>query len=54
MHLILKRLEAPRSGEAWWDGVGYTLMETEGRRNGMRNCRRVDQEDDNDWAIKTD
>jgi hypothetical protein len=22
MHLTLKRLEAPRSGEAWWGGGG--------------------------------
>jgi hypothetical protein len=25
-----------------------------GRRNGMRNCQRADQEEDNNWAVKKD
>jgi hypothetical protein len=29
MHLTLERLEAPRSGEVWWDGsVGDIFLET--------------------------
>jgi hypothetical protein len=38
-------------------GVGDILLEMEecgggGRRNGMRNCQRADQEGDNDWTAK--
>jgi hypothetical protein len=56
----LKRLEAPGSGEVWWGGgVGGVegwegrdiLLET-GRRNGMRNYWRADQEGNNDWTVK--
>jgi hypothetical protein len=52
MHLleILKRLEAPESGEVWQCGMGWMigdiLLEM-GRRNGMRNYLRADQEGDN-------
>jgi hypothetical protein len=41
MHLTLKRLEAPGSGEVWLDGgwgqsrVGEILVMTGGRREGM-------------------
>jgi hypothetical protein len=38
MHLTLKRLEAP----------GRRALETEVRRNGMRNWRKRDQEGDKD------
>ena len=55
MPLTLKRLEARGSGEVWW-GVwsvcGYILLDTGGRRNGMRNCQRADQEGNNDWTVK--
>jgi hypothetical protein len=37
---MLKRLKASRN------------RETEGRRNGMRNCGRVDQKGGNDWNLK--
>jgi hypothetical protein len=49
MCLILERPEAPWSGEAWLGGI---LLETGGRRNGMKNCGRADQEGDNDWTVK--
>lgn len=34
-HLNFKRLEAPGSADP---GGGDILLETEGKRNGMRNC----------------
>jgi hypothetical protein len=37
MHLTLERLETPRRLK---------------RRNEMRNCQRVDLEEDNDWTVK--
>ena len=47
--------EAPGSGEVL-AGVGVwgknILLETEGRRNRMRNCGRADQEVGNDWTVK--
>jgi hypothetical protein len=49
MHLTLKRLEAPESGEVWWGGVGR-----QGRRYGMRNSWRADQEGNNDWTVIKD
>ena len=62
MHLTLKRLEAPGSGEVWWDGVwvevggggggGDILLDTEGKRNGMKNCGRTDWEGGKDWTVK--
>ena len=33
-------------------GRGHILLKTEGRRNCMRNCGRVDQEWGNYWSIK--
>jgi hypothetical protein len=34
-------------------GGGWNiLLETEERRNGMRNCGRADQKEGNDWTIK--
>lgn len=52
MHLTLKRLEVPGNGESWWGGVvgGDILLEM--RRNGMRNCQRVDWKGDDDWIVK--
>jgi hypothetical protein len=32
-------------------GLGYPLREEGMRRNGMRNCWRVDQEEANDWTV---
>lgn len=45
MCLTFQKLEAPGSGEAWqgWDG-GDILLKIGERRNGIKNCRRVDQE----------
>jgi hypothetical protein len=46
MHLTLERLEAPGNGEAWRlgvEGVG-TLSWRWGKRNGVRNYQRVEQE----------
>jgi hypothetical protein len=36
-------------GRPGWGGI---LLETEGRRNGIRNCGRVDWEAGNDWIVK--
>jgi hypothetical protein len=55
MHITLERLEAPGSGEACQGGGvggGDILLEKGGRRNGMRNCGRADQEGSKDWAVK--
>jgi hypothetical protein len=41
MLLILERLEAPGSGEAWQKGASSWRQ---GRRNGIRNCERGDWE----------
>jgi hypothetical protein len=46
----LKRLEDPGGQEAWW--WGDILLETGGKRNGMRNCGEVDQELGNNWVVK--
>jgi hypothetical protein len=55
MHLTLKRLEDPGSGEVWWGGSrgwrhphGYR----EGRRYGMWNSQRIDWEGDQIWILK--
>jgi hypothetical protein len=32
-------------------GIGEILLEAEVRRNGMRNCGRVDWEGGNDWSF---
>lgn len=61
MHLTLERLEAPGSGKAWqWGGGGGDGLCVWGghplgdwwTRNGMRSCRRVDWEWNNDWTVK--
>jgi hypothetical protein len=44
MHLTLERLEAPGSGEVWWDGQGGEILLEMGERNGMRSSKRVNQE----------
>ena len=33
-------------------GGGDILMETEGRRYGMRNSQRENHDGDNDWIVK--
>ena len=43
-NFILERLEAPVSREAWCRRRVDIFLETDGRRNGMRNCGRADQE----------
>lgn len=51
MHLTL---ESSGSREVWqgvWEWGGDMLLETR-RRNEMRNCWRLDQEEDNDWTVK--
>ena len=51
----MERLEAPRSGGPGWRwkvGSKDILLETGGRKNGMRNCGRADQEGSNDWTVK--
>jgi hypothetical protein len=57
MHLTLKRLEAPRSGEVWW-GRGRDILprgdrgwEGMRKRYGMRNCGSADQEVGNSWTV---
>ena len=55
MHITLERLEAPGSGEACQGGGvggGDILLEKGGRRNGMRNCGRVDCEGGKDCTVK--
>jgi hypothetical protein len=54
MHLTFERLGAPGSGEVWWNGVGGgdVLLETGGRRYGIWNSQRVDQEEDEVWTVK--
>jgi hypothetical protein len=52
MHQTLKRLEATGSGEAWQGVRLGTFSWRLGRRCGMRNSQRADQEGDNDWTIK--
>jgi hypothetical protein len=42
MRLILQRLEDPGKEE----GGGSTLLKARGRRNGIRNCGRGDQEEE--------
>jgi hypothetical protein len=49
-HLALKRLEAPGIREAYQEGD--ILLETVGRRNGMKNCGRENQEESNYWTVK--
>jgi hypothetical protein len=38
-------------GWSWW-GWGEDIFLETGRRKGVRNCGRVDQEEDNDWTVK--
>jgi hypothetical protein len=38
-----------RSSREWWD----ILLETGGRRNGTRNCRRLTSEGGNAWTVKS-
>jgi hypothetical protein len=56
MHLTLKRLEAPSSIEVWWvgsRGQGDILLEMGlGKRYGMWNSQRVDQERNKIWSVK--
>jgi hypothetical protein len=59
MHLILKRLEAPGSGEVWGGGGGDILLETGlGWRRGGVEWGAVgggaDWEGDEDWTVKKD
>jgi hypothetical protein len=57
LHLALKRLEAPESLEVWWGGGcfgGGNILVEEGRRYGMWNSQRVDQEGNKIWSIKKD
>jgi hypothetical protein len=49
----LERLEDPGGGEAWWSEGGMGAFSwRQGRRNGMRNCQRVDCEGDKNWNVK--
>jgi hypothetical protein len=48
IHLSLKRMEAPWSGEVWWGRDGGWA----GGRNGMWNSQRVDQEGNKIWSVK--
>ena len=44
-----------RWGEVWeveWGGD--ILLETRGKKNGMRKCQREGQERGNDWTVKKD
>jgi len=53
--LPLKDLGPQGIGRSGWGvgwGVGDILLETARRRNGMRNCGRVDQEGENYWSVK--
>jgi hypothetical protein len=34
------------------EGEGDILLDTEGRKNGMRNCWRGDQDRGNSWTLK--
>jgi hypothetical protein len=57
MHLTLKRLEAPGSGEVWWGRVEEgrdILLERRRRRYGMGSSREVDWEGDSSWTVKGD
>jgi len=33
-------------------GGGDILLDTEGKRNGMKNCGRTDWEGGKDWTVK--
>ena len=47
MHLTLERLEAPGSGETWWDGSGkwgYPLRDGVGKKGRLG--------EDNHWTVK--
>jgi hypothetical protein len=48
VHLTRERLEMSGSGEVLCE----VRVETGRRRNGMRNCGRVDQEENNNWTVK--
>jgi hypothetical protein len=52
MHLTLKRLEAPGSGEVWWGGMGTLTWRQVVGRCGMWNSWRVDQEGDKVCIVK--
>ena len=45
--------EASRSGKTWlergWEDI---LLETGGKKRGMRSCGRANQERVNDWTVK--
>lgn len=47
------------SGSRGWRGEGNAvvgsgdiLLDTVGRRNGVRNCRKADRKRDNGWTLK--
>jgi hypothetical protein len=47
MHLTLKRLEAPGSGEVSWNGGGgWVILGDRAKRYKMWNSQRMDQEVD--------
>jgi hypothetical protein len=54
MHLTLKRLEAPESLGVWWSGVwgGGVGLGGIGRRYGMGNSQRVNQDGNKIWKVK--
>jgi hypothetical protein len=54
MHLTLKRLESPGSGEVWWGLVWRSrniLMEYRDWVRGVWNRQRVDQDGDKVWTV---
>jgi hypothetical protein len=54
MHLTLKRLEAPGSGEVSWNGGGgWVILGDRAKRYKMWNSQRMDQEVDEVWTVKT-
>lgn len=56
MHLTLERLEDAGNGEIWWGRAGGDILlekrSGKGRRNGVKNCLRADQEGDKDCTVK--
>ena len=48
-----KRNRAEHSTKVLMHGVvGRDMVLETGKRKGMRNCRRLDQEGDNDWTVE--